>query len=311
LDSLDIKIFRELTQDRRTAPLNSNIRESFRRISARLQVDEDTVRLRIKKLSETGFLVGWYAIVNPELLHLKIARIFVDLKFESKKAELLKKIKHIPDIFAIADCFGGSVVFYLAYENNQRLQEWLAKIKDTCEITDMIWNDVPFPHVRAIPSTSDWNIICAIERNPRKSVITISEETGLSTRTVKRRLEKMTNNNILFILPKLDVRKLEGVVVAAYLILYDSPKSKSEVDGKILLQLSGFLAVTEMSDSEHAFVVAPLKNVHQADEVSDWLRKQRGVKSVRLRLVKERIDSYDLFTQLLSAKCPDLTHSQG
>jgi len=44
LDALDVRMFREFVQDRGTYPLQSDIRQSFRTVAEKLEIDDSTVR---------------------------------------------------------------------------------------------------------------------------------------------------------------------------------------------------------------------------------------------------------------------------
>lgn len=108
MDLLDVKLFGELAQDKESYSLQFDIRESFGGISKRLCIDEDTVRNRIEKLRQTGFLRGWTVFVNPNLIGLAVAQVFLHIPHELSKKDLIDKLKKINGVTVIINCFGDS-----------------------------------------------------------------------------------------------------------------------------------------------------------------------------------------------------------
>ncbi len=64
LDDLDRKIVELLREDART---------SFAKIARRLGVPETTVRFRVKRLKNTGIIVRFVPLLNPDKLGLKVS----------------------------------------------------------------------------------------------------------------------------------------------------------------------------------------------------------------------------------------------
>src|SRR6267143_3620442 len=73
LSDVNIKILRQFVQDRGTYPLQSDIRQSLRTVARRLEMDEATVRHRVRKMHESGFMKGWFVFPNPRLFYLRVA----------------------------------------------------------------------------------------------------------------------------------------------------------------------------------------------------------------------------------------------
>ena len=61
-----------------------NTKKSYIEIAARLGVDEETVRNRVKHLRDVGFLLGYRLVPNPTLL----GRVFASLRIWAASAIL-------------------------------------------------------------------------------------------------------------------------------------------------------------------------------------------------------------------------------
>lgn len=130
---LDVKIFRELATDKEAYSLQFDIRKSYANISMKLGVDEDTVRNRIDKFQQTGFLRGWTVLVNPNLIGLSIAQIFLDIPHELSKPDLIEKLKKIDGVLSIIDCFGSSKSN--PFRSQKEIRSGLCGVSSDCKDT--------------------------------------------------------------------------------------------------------------------------------------------------------------------------------
>ena len=291
MDTLDTKIFRELVQDR-VAFCTSDIRRSFRVVAKKLHVDEVTVRKRIGKIQSSGFLQYWVVLVNPRLLGLRIAQLLFDVSSPSTKYDLIEKLKLLPGALVLVNCFGSSLFFSFFYQDEDSLQRQVELVSRMSSAKDMVCTRPPIPECKIKLTATDWGIIRSLHRNPRKSYGTVGRELGVSSRTVKRRLQRMMNQRAVFILPSMNPRALEGVTQADLLVSYENPRSKAEIDGRLMTLWDDHLVRAEIGDREYSFFNLFVKNISQAQEVLDWVNGQPGVRSARIDLVEDRIESY-------------------
>jgi len=105
----------------------------------------------------------------------------------------------------------------------------------------------------------------------------------------------MIKEKALLLIPELNLKEIEGLVSLSLLVLYDSPESKILVDPKILSHLQDNIAVAELHDPEHAFLIIVITNVGEAEGIARWVRDQDGVKTVRLEIEQDRIDVFQWF----------------
>lgn len=97
LDEIDIKILRLLQEDART-PLSKVARE--------VGVSEATVHMRIRKLKELGILKGFQALIDASSVGKGLTAITLIKADPVKYADLLERLKSIPDIYEVYDVTG-------------------------------------------------------------------------------------------------------------------------------------------------------------------------------------------------------------
>jgi len=102
----------------------------------------------------------------------------------------------------------------------------------------------------------------------------------------------MVKEKALLLAPDLNLKKIEGLASLSLLVMYDSQESKIETEPKILSHLEENIAVAELHDPLHAFIILVIANISGAEEISEWLRIQPGVKAVRLDIEQDRVEVY-------------------
>ena len=61
---LTVNIIKELS----ITPSHWNVKRSYAEVAKKIGIDEETVRIRIQSLKQSGFLLGWWLILNANLL---------------------------------------------------------------------------------------------------------------------------------------------------------------------------------------------------------------------------------------------------
>lgn len=310
LDTLDTKIIREFIQDG-TAFATSDIRKSYRTVSRQLGVDEVTVRKRVSKMKHTGFLGRWNAFANPTLLGLRAAQLTFDVQSPSAKNDLMEELKLLPGSLVVVNCFGTSLYFAFLYGNEGDLRRQVELVQRMSKATNLVCTFPPFPECKAKLSKTDWALLGKLQKDAHQSYGSIGSGLGISSRTVKRRMQKLTQERALFVLPSFNPSALEGLVQADLLVLFDDPKAKAKLDLEMLSIWSDYLVRAEVGSRDSSFFNLLVKNVSQAQAVMNWVKEQRGVKSARVDLVQDRFELYSSLDAALDRKLEQLVDASN
>jgi len=290
-----------LVQDR-AAFATSDIRKSFRAIAKKLNVEEVTVRRRVQKMQKTGFLQYWTVMVNPSLLGLKVAQLSFEALPATSKSDLIEQLKLLPGSLVVVDWFGRSLFFSFFYLDDGSLQRQIELVRRMSNATNLVSSPIPTPECRMKLKETDWNILRILQRDARKSFSEVATKLGVSTRTVKRRLDRMIDERAVFILPSMNPNALEGVTQADLLVVYRDSKSKAGLDQRFTTLWDDYVARAETGNPESSFFNLFVKNISQAQEVLNWTREQPGVKNARLDLVQNRYELYDALSKEVDMK---------
>lgn len=303
MDRLDVRIYREFFHGKTGPPLESDIRRSYGSVARRLNIDEVTIRKRINALQQSGFLNGWRLVVNPSLLGVRWAQIWLDARSITDKNDLIKKkLSSMDRVLTMSDYFGSELTIITMYENDLVRKKQLELIAKMSNSDSLICTNIPFPECEFQLKQTDWKIIKAIQESPRQSYPEVSRKVGVSSKTVRRRLQRMIDENVLFLIPSLNPRGLDGAILTDLVVFYSNIESKPKVDNGIVTKFDEFLIRAELYDTEHGFFNLIIRNVATAREILSWVRQQPGVKNAFLELVVDRIELYESLNELLDRK---------
>jgi DNA-binding Lrp family transcriptional regulator len=300
LDTLDIKILRELGGSGPSGFL-FDPRIPVRRIATKLGVNKDTVGRRMKRFRDIGLIQGWMAFANPSLFGVKETRLRFDIPARSSKDDLVRKLRLIPGVTIIASLYGDSIMVGLFSDSEHSLKKSTELISRISNTEDILRFDNIFPECRMRLSETDWEIIRSLQENPRKPYHLVSKELGLSSRTVKRRLERLIEGKAISAVTAVDLSVIDGTVVSL-LVFYTSPERRGEANKRVLSYLDDCILRAELGNKDHGFFNLIISNVARIQEISRWMRDEPGVSSYRIDLVQEFIQLPEALSGLLEKR---------
>lgn len=301
MDGLDVKILRALISERSVAPGNRQVASSLRAIAARLEADDVTVNLRYNKLRESGALSGWRLAVNPTLFGCRPLDVTVDVDHESAKPDMVRKLALINEVVGIWDFYGRGlkvVAWYGSDEARSRVIELISRITNAESLTQFHWT-IPASRTERLTAT-DVAIIRALSNDARKPLDSVSSELGLSTRTVRNRLEKLREENTIHATPTLDMGGIAGLIPVYLFYTYSGREPKSVVDSKILSHFEANYLSVMFSDSERGYVSLVASTMNDVRNSLEWAKSQSGVASARADLLLRWLTLPDKLLELLN-----------
>jgi DNA-binding Lrp family transcriptional regulator len=286
LDSLDARIFRELSG---SGSYQWDVRQSYSSIGRRLKVDEETVRRRILRAEKRGLLGESELILNPYLIGREpVAMVVRVAGSNNEKLRAVQQIKLVDEVLFIVDLQGESLQVLLYCESEQAISRRTALISSISGDDDpLILRKVGFPRCDLPLTRTDLLILKSLRKDPRKDTANIAGETGVSARTIERRISVLTANSAFFHLSRPNFRRMEGVACSV-IISYGDAKKKAGLDEIIASKLERivFSVTAESTASQFTFVC---DNVVEAEEIEEWVQHLDGVAEARLGIIREFI----------------------
>jgi DNA-binding Lrp family transcriptional regulator len=144
-------------------------------------------------------------------------------------------------------------------------------------------------------SETDWRLLKSVQRNPRKPYASIAYDTGISRRTVERRLQRLIEAKALFAMPTIIPGALAGTVLASLRVVHSREDSlplrrkiSEELDDYIWHTL--FMVSGEPSDpNSHTLFNLALPSVAKATEILARVKREVAARNPMIDLWEECI----------------------
>ena len=286
--SLRDKAYSDLMRELWGSPDIWNTKKSYIEIAAKLGVDEETVRNRIKHLRDTGFFLGYRLVPNPVLLGRTFASLRIEFKDRESKQEAIPRLALMDGVINIGSTYDKSVLVTLLADGDQDFSKLMVGLGVEGEIS---W--VPGLGLRTTGfrmTRLDWEIVSLLLRDAERKLDDIAKQLKVSTRTVKRRLNMMMKETAIFTMPMVDLRKTEGI--SYQLRVVSEQGKKSEVEKSTVSKIGD--VIFRASDSQNGSVFGFTgANVAEGNDVLEWVKHQPGVSSASMTIAERVVQVFD------------------
>jgi len=303
MDELDVRIFRALVSESAVSPSNPQIKTSLRAVASRLGVDDMTVNYRYKRLQELGWMSIWQLIVNPTFFGCKMLDVMVDVQPEAAKADMIRKLKLIQGIVLLLNFYGKALKILAMYnsdESRSRTIELISRITNAEKLTH---SHMALPASRTGNLTeTDVAIIHALGKDARRSTVSVANELGLSTKTVRNRIDRLRNDNTIFTIPSLNISGIHGLIPVLLSYSYSDREAKGSVDREILSHFESNYLWGGFSDLDIGTIMLSAPTASDIQKFLDWAKAQRGIASARADIPIEQLTFPEKLNELLESR---------
>jgi hypothetical protein len=222
-------------------------------------------------------------MVNPNLLSMKAHRVWLDSPTEGLKEETISKLEVLSNVRVVYDYAGLSTSFVIVCANRDEPSAQVAS-GGISLAQEAFFATMKFPNSDAVLSENDWGIYKSIRDDPRKPRSAISRETGLSDRTIKRRVEALVTRNAILMAPNLDMAGIDGV--AAEILVKCSGSEANHLEQTIASEANDSLIHIERFEEPCVLFSLIATNAARAWKIFEQAKVQPGVANACLYLLK-------------------------
>jgi DNA-binding Lrp family transcriptional regulator len=289
MDKLDVAILRALFQGEFGAPMRGDLTLTSTAIAKKLEVGDQTVRDRVKRMMDSGFLKAPPLFLNPEILGRKVGALSFDIPAAANRTEIVQRLALMDGIVVVMSHVGGllGVVFYYDETSMGRRIGFISRLVGVDKYT---FTQVPFPHFRLRLSKTDWKIIIGLKANTDRSYNGLAKELGLSGRTVKRRLDRLIEGGAVYAFPAADPKFLKQAVLASLVVDYPPSAAREEVDRRLVAEFDDSLFFAGLWTT-YSVLALILPSVQASREAVERAMRVEGVEKARIDIVEDRIES--------------------
>jgi len=189
MDEIDLILLKKLMEDSRV---------TYRELAEMTDMSVSAIHKRIKKLVGDEIINAF--IARPSIIALKYLSVVI---FGISKAKSLdaacKELGQHENIYAIATASGKFLCIAGFLEDITSLRDYSAYVSKTANISEPTIGieNVPYITLPESLTTMDYKILKTLNRDARKPISDIAEDVGLSSKTVRKRLDRMIENNLV------------------------------------------------------------------------------------------------------------------
>lgn len=188
MDEIDLILMRKLLK---------NARMTFRELADITNMSVSAVYKRINNLIDDEIIEAF--ISRPSFLTLKYLTVTIFGTSKAKSMDAIsKELEQHENIYGIVIASGKFLMIVGLLRDISELQEFSVFVSRTAQFDDSTIGIVNLPFITTPePLTSiDYKILKTLNRDSRKPMTDIADDVGLSVKTVRKRLDRMRENNL-------------------------------------------------------------------------------------------------------------------
>jgi len=290
MDAKDVRIFCEMAfkNSRFNAFRDRHISPSG--IGRNVGLDEKTVRVRVRKMEDDGFIKYYQAVPSLALFGL---RTIGSYRFEAlniqTKHNVAEHIQRMPYVVEAFDYIGPHISISIAGTSNEDVRTVADSIASLYELSQQRMGEQEVTQVAMIPDRLDWQIMRSLRYNARSTTKDIAKALSITPRMTEYRIRKLLNSGTMLVRAMIDPRKQQGLIFYE-LELSVHEERKSSVAGQLAKVHGEKLWL--MRESRGGILLTNLFgfNLGEPEEAALNSLKMEDVRSCSLYILKEVIE---------------------
>ena len=290
MDAKDVRIFCELAFKAMGSRAFAERHLSPAGIAKKLGLDEKTVRLRVKKMEEAGFIKYYQLTPELALFGLKCLGLY---RFEAMniatKVGVVNYLQNLPGVVEAFDYLGPTLSVSVAGASATRVQQLGGEIAGQFELKkiDLGEDRIGEPHAR--PDRLDWRIIQNLRYDARSNSKDVADALSITPRMVEYRIRKLTDSGAVLVRAVINPQKQEGLVFYELGVTAE-PGRKTAVVGEVSKKYGEKL--WSMRESASGVLLLNLFGftLAEPEEAAMELLKIRGVRWCSILILKEILE---------------------
>jgi DNA-binding Lrp family transcriptional regulator len=271
MDKLDIQILSHLL---------NNCRKPDRQIGQEIGISGVAVKSRIQKMIENKIIEEFALKIEPPVLGYSVLYFVVTGK---EIEDTIQKIKLVGDPFFVVPCVGGITVCCIVVREDPAKKIDLAKnLLRGVRVLSVF--EAKNPEIRSDLTKTDIEIIDILLKDPRLKIEEIAKESGFSTKTVARSLEKLQNDEAIQFTVIYNPKNMKEFI--PFVILVGVTDVKKTL-AKLSKVFSGSFLQNPFVHMNQIVLFMYTDNIYKMDDISGKVQGIEDIHSVDLFMPKK------------------------
>lgn len=213
MDSVDIRIFCEMAFRNPRYHEIGDRRPSAAEIGKKLGLDEKTVRTRVGRMEESGFIKYYQASPNLGLFGMRAVSLF---RFEalnlSTKFAVIAGLHEVPRLVESFDYLGPFLGASIAGATQEEAKREADSLTNRYELSTVYLGSTSVRQVQARLDDLDWQIFQGLRYDARTGDKDLAERLSVTVRMIGYRVSKLLNSGAIEIRAVINPQKQAGLV---------------------------------------------------------------------------------------------------
>ena len=287
MDQLDFKIFKSIGY----RPFGPNVGDLSRLnpwvIAKKVGADGSTVKLRLNNMKKSGFIKYFQIYPNYRLLGINDSAYSFQLDDVLEKKEIIEKCSFVDGVTEIHNFIGSLICIDFTYQDSRDERRRLELFRNLtrCDSPQKFYDRL-MPEVNIKLTNMDWQIIKALRYDAFKSLSKVAKELGFTAKTVRKRFDRMAQNNAIIIVPLINPAEIPDTVTHV-MLLFPSLSEREEVVRKALEIFEGSCFMVFTSSQGNSMLCLAARTLAETEENLIRARKIQGMLDVKLLVLRE------------------------
>jgi len=219
VDLVDAAMLRELWRGGSLGMVRHDPRLSVNALSRAIGLDRSSVRDRLQRWRDEGFIARFHAVPNPSLFGYIVTGSGIRVDDPRQKEAARKALDQTEESFAIIDHAGpwiGVASICSSMMHARTVKSIYARLPGVDEATPLFHS--AWPQCQLALTALDWRLIQAIHHDPEGSLQVIAADLHVNASTVTRRYDRLVKGSALMVTPDLDFTNYTNAALMRLLI---------------------------------------------------------------------------------------------
>ncbi|MBA7539206.1 hypothetical protein ES705_31485 [subsurface metagenome] len=284
MDEIDLKI---------SMLLVANSRTPYKQLADVFHISVNSIHKRVKSLVELGIIQKFKARLGfanfPTISNI----VMFGTPTVKDKKHLLEKLGDNEFVYNISRASGNLFYIHAYIRNMNELDTLVTFVRKTGKISELtVGIDRNMPSISIIDKIKlknlDYLIVNSLKDNSRKTISDVAEEVGVSTKTIKRRLDNLIENSLI----ELQIDWYPDLIFTMIILKL---KSDSLIDDR------DFISSLKKTYGSKIVFSWSFSNLPHTKLICVWTKSIKDLQDIESSLLSENYDSVEV-TILIEGK---------
>ncbi|MFX1428170.1 MAG: AsnC family transcriptional regulator [Promethearchaeota archaeon] len=258
MDDKDLEILKLLLFDGRMP---------YESIAKQVKLTPYLIKKRINNLVDLGVIQKFTTNLNFLITKRSVCYTLAEVKPDTDQQDLIERLGKLDEVTGGAISLQNKMQIIHTYSDDYDFKKNLDKLLKFEEIQNidnfilLIPPSLTFKNTRL--TNTDWRIIDAMKNNCRKTDVEIANELGISSKTVKRRLNYLKENLIILFMIDLDTSAADFL---SYLLIVKFQKISCDSYNEVMKIVKKYFYVWRIANQEAYIFTVFINKLREIDE---------------------------------------------